>query len=149
ALVAVMELGVSGATIPRVLPRGLRPAVPGRVERVADRPRCIVDIAYVPQRLERVVTQLRRSTKGRLYVVVGARGDHTPEERRAASGGGRTGRGALSTPPTCRSAWSAWPPSCAARPRAASTSSSAHAATAPPRSVGRSAARPQVPTSSS
>lgn len=91
ALVAVMELGVSGATIPRVLPRGLRPAVPGRVERVADRPRCIVDIASVPQRLERVVTQLRRSTRGRLYVVVGARGDHTPEERRAI---GRAAAGA-------------------------------------------------------
>lgn len=83
ALVATMETGVSGATIARMLPRGMRPVVPGRVERVLDRPRCIVDIAHSPARLARALVPLRRTTRRDLVVVVGARASDPPEVRRA------------------------------------------------------------------
>jgi UDP-N-acetylmuramoyl-L-alanyl-D-glutamate--2,6-diaminopimelate ligase len=83
ALTAVMETGISGGTIARVLPQGLRPVVPGRVERVADRPRCIVDIAHNPARLSRALVPLRRSSKGRVVVVVAARASDDTATRRA------------------------------------------------------------------
>lgn len=83
ALAAVMETGVAGTTIARVLPQGLRPVVPGRIERVADRPRCIVDIAHNPARLERALLPLRRSTRGNLTVVVAARASDDAVTRRA------------------------------------------------------------------
>jgi UDP-N-acetylmuramoyl-L-alanyl-D-glutamate--2,6-diaminopimelate ligase len=65
-----------------LLPKGLRPVVPGRAERVADRPRAVVDIAHNPTRLGRVLESLRTTTKGRLTVVVGARPGDSPEVRR-------------------------------------------------------------------
>lgn len=83
ALVAVMETGVSGQMIARVLPKGMRPVVPGRVERVADHPRCVVDMSHNPFRLSRALVPLRRTTRGRLIVVVAARATDPPEQRRA------------------------------------------------------------------
>lgn len=82
-LAAVMETGVSGTTIARLLPHGLRPVVPGRIERVADRPRVVVDIAHNPARLSRALLPLRRTTKGRLVVVVAARATDDDETRAA------------------------------------------------------------------
>lgn len=83
ALVAVMETGTPGSTIARVLPKGLRPVVPGRVERISDQPRCIVDIAHNPARLARVLQPLRRTTRGKLVVVVSARPGDSVQVRRA------------------------------------------------------------------
>lgn len=83
ALAAVMETGTSGSTLARVLPHGLRPVVPGRVERVSDHPRVIVDIAHNPARLSRALAPLRRTTKGKLVVVVSARSSDDLETRRA------------------------------------------------------------------
>lgn len=83
ALTAIMETGTSGGTIARLLPHGLRPVVPGRVERVADHPRCVVDIAHNPARLTRALIPLRKTTKGKLVVVVGARGSDTVQTRHA------------------------------------------------------------------
>jgi UDP-N-acetylmuramoyl-L-alanyl-D-glutamate--2,6-diaminopimelate ligase len=82
ALVAVMETGVGGSTIARVLPHGMRPVVPGRVQRVADHPRCVVDVSHNPFRLARVLDPLRRTTRGKLVVVVGARAGDSPQTRR-------------------------------------------------------------------
>lgn len=83
ALVAVMESGTPGATIARVLPKGLRPVVPGRVERVSDHPRCIVDVAHNPARLARVLQPLRKTTRGKLVAVVSARPGDSVQMRRA------------------------------------------------------------------
>lgn len=82
ALVTLLESGVSTATLVQALPHGLRPVVPGRMERVADHPRCIVDIAHTPARLERALKPLRRSTKGELIVVIAARATDSPQDRR-------------------------------------------------------------------
>lgn len=83
ALAAVMETGVTGSTIARLLPHGLRPVVPGRIERVSDHPRVVVDIAHNPARLSRALLPLRRTTKGRLVVVVAARASDDVETRSA------------------------------------------------------------------
>ncbi|MFV0254402.1 MAG: glutamate ligase domain-containing protein [Beutenbergiaceae bacterium] len=82
ALVMVMEAGASIATLARALPQGLRPVVPGRMERVANHPRCIVDISHTPARLARALEPLRRTTKKDLVVVVAARVDDSPQTRR-------------------------------------------------------------------
>jgi len=82
ALVAVLETGITGSMIGRVLPKGMRPVVPGRIERVADHPRCVVDISHNPFRLRRALVPLRHTTRGRLVVVVAARGTDTPQTRR-------------------------------------------------------------------
>ncbi|WP_156251192.1 glutamate ligase domain-containing protein [Pseudactinotalea terrae] len=82
-LVAVMETGISGGTIASVLPHGLRPVVPGRIERVADHPRCIVDIAHNPARLARALLPLRRSSRGKVIVVVAARAADDAATRQA------------------------------------------------------------------
>lgn len=82
ALVAVLETGVTGSMIARVLPKGMRPVVPGRIERVADHPRCVVDVSHNPFRLVRALDPLRRTTRGRLIAVVAARGTDAPELRR-------------------------------------------------------------------
>lgn len=83
ALAAAMETGVGGTTIAKLLPHGLRPVVPGRIEAVADHPRVVVDIAHNPARLHRALVQLRRTTKGMLTAVVAARGADDLATRRA------------------------------------------------------------------
>jgi UDP-N-acetylmuramoyl-L-alanyl-D-glutamate--2,6-diaminopimelate ligase len=60
------------------------PAVPGRVQKVADRPLVVVDYAHTPDALEKVLQALRPVAKergGRLAVVFGAGGDRDPTKR--------------------------------------------------------------------
>ena len=60
------------------------PAVPGRVQKVAERPLVIVDYAHTPDALEKVLQALRpvaRERRGRLAVVFGAGGDRDPTKR--------------------------------------------------------------------
>ena len=60
------------------------PAVPGRVQKVADRPLVIVDYAHTPDALEKVLQALRpvaKERRGRLAVVFGAGGDRDPTKR--------------------------------------------------------------------
>jgi UDP-N-acetylmuramoyl-L-alanyl-D-glutamate--2,6-diaminopimelate ligase len=60
------------------------PPVPGRMERVGERPLVIVDYAHTPDALEKVLGALRpvaSARGGRLAVVFGAGGDRDPTKR--------------------------------------------------------------------
>ena len=60
------------------------PAVPGRMERVADEPLVVVDYAHTPDALEKVLTALRPIAEergGKLAIVFGAGGDRDPTKR--------------------------------------------------------------------
>src|SRR5207248_8923713 len=84
-------LGVLGCLLARGMPfadavRLLAelPAVPGRMERVGERPLVIVDYAHTPDALEKVLAALRplaAERGGGLAVVFGAGGDRDPAKR--------------------------------------------------------------------
>jgi UDP-N-acetylmuramoyl-L-alanyl-D-glutamate--2,6-diaminopimelate ligase len=84
-------LGVLGCLIVYGVPfqDGVRllerlPAVPGRMERVADAPLVIVDYAHTPDAIEKVLAALRplaAERGGRLAIVFGAGGDRDPTKR--------------------------------------------------------------------
>src|SRR6185503_11393725 len=60
------------------------PPVPGRMERIAERPFVVVDYAHTPDALEKVLGALRPvalARGGRLAVVFGAGGDRDPTKR--------------------------------------------------------------------
>jgi UDP-N-acetylmuramoyl-L-alanyl-D-glutamate--2,6-diaminopimelate ligase len=60
------------------------PPVPGRMEKIAERPLVVVDYAHTPDALEKVLETLRpvaRERGGKLVVVFGAGGDRDPTKR--------------------------------------------------------------------
>ena len=59
------------------------PGIPGRLERIDCRQdfSVVIDIASTPAALENVLRALRRSTRGRLWVVFGAAGARDPARR--------------------------------------------------------------------
>ncbi len=75
-----LELGVSLAGVVERLVAA--PQVPGRMERIADRP-CVVlrDYAHTPDALARALETLRPLTAGRLIVVFGCGGDRDRGKR--------------------------------------------------------------------
>jgi UDP-N-acetylmuramoyl-L-alanyl-D-glutamate--2,6-diaminopimelate ligase len=57
------------------------PQVPGRLDRIGERPAVLRDYAHTPDALERALTALRPFVPGRLIVVFGAGGDRDPGKR--------------------------------------------------------------------
>lgn len=53
----------------------------GRLEKVGDRPRVLVDFAHTPSALRRVLTELKSLAPGRLVCVFGAGGNRDPGKR--------------------------------------------------------------------
>jgi UDP-N-acetylmuramoyl-L-alanyl-D-glutamate--2,6-diaminopimelate ligase len=60
------------------------PAVPGRMQKIGDRPLVVIDYAHTPDALEKVLQALRpvaQSRRGRLLAMFGAGGDRDPAKR--------------------------------------------------------------------
>jgi UDP-N-acetylmuramoyl-L-alanyl-D-glutamate--2,6-diaminopimelate ligase len=57
------------------------PQVPGRLERLHERPVVLRDYSHTPDSLERALKAVRPFTPGRLFVVVGCGGDRDPGKR--------------------------------------------------------------------
>ncbi|MBV8030245.1 MAG: UDP-N-acetylmuramoyl-L-alanyl-D-glutamate--2,6-diaminopimelate ligase [Betaproteobacteria bacterium] len=60
------------------------PRVPGRMEKIGERPMVVVDYAHTPDALEKVLAALRPAAEqrgGKLVVVFGAGGDRDPAKR--------------------------------------------------------------------
>lgn len=87
AAAAAWSLGMSPAEIAERLTT--LPQVPGRLERLAERPAVYRDYAHTPDALERALHAVRGFTPGRLIVVFGCGGDRDrgkrPEMGRIAS----------------------------------------------------------------
>jgi UDP-N-acetylmuramoyl-L-alanyl-D-glutamate--2,6-diaminopimelate ligase len=79
AAAAALALGTPLATIASRL--GSMPQVPGRLDRLGERPAVLRDYAHTPDALERALTALRPFVPGRLIVVFGAGGDRDPGKR--------------------------------------------------------------------
>ncbi|MGE5640335.1 MAG: UDP-N-acetylmuramoyl-L-alanyl-D-glutamate--2,6-diaminopimelate ligase [Clostridia bacterium] len=60
------------------------PSVPGRMQKIGERPLVVVDYAHTPDALEKVLAELRPAAQergGKLAVVFGAGGDRDPAKR--------------------------------------------------------------------
>jgi UDP-N-acetylmuramyl-tripeptide synthetase len=78
----LLAYGISFADALRLIAE--LPSVPGRMERVGERPLVIVDYAHTPDALDQVLQTLRPVADergGRLAVVFGAGGDRDPAKR--------------------------------------------------------------------
>lgn len=82
ALAVVLALtGGLDTDLVRAASAELTGSVPGRMEVVGNRPRCVVDFAHNADAMTRAMRTLRQSTTGRLWVVFGATGDRDPSKR--------------------------------------------------------------------
>ena len=68
---------------PEDLPSDISPAVPGRMEVIATRPRVVVDFAHNTDAIIKAMEALRETTAGKLVVVTGAAGERDKGKRPA------------------------------------------------------------------
>lgn len=81
ALAAAFQFGIDLAGAVRAL--ASFPGVPGRMQIVTRRPvRGVVDFAHTPRALAKALETLKKTTQGRLIVVVGAAGERDPGKRK-------------------------------------------------------------------
>ncbi|MGO1509296.1 MAG: UDP-N-acetylmuramoyl-L-alanyl-D-glutamate--2,6-diaminopimelate ligase [Actinomycetaceae bacterium] len=83
AVAMVLRSGVDAATLAPALEAagGVSPAVPGRMEVLAEAPRVVVDFAHNTEALASVLAELRPTTTGRLWCVTGSAGDRDAVKR--------------------------------------------------------------------
>lgn len=83
AVLMLVEDGFELDAIAESIGRGMRPTLPGRMERVSgdDGPALFVDYGHSPDAFQKTLEALRRVTDGRLVFVFGADGDRDATKR--------------------------------------------------------------------
>ncbi|WP_234946119.1 Mur ligase family protein [Agrococcus sp. Marseille-P2731] len=83
AILMLVEDGFEIEGVAEAIDRGMRPTLPGRVERVSgdEGPAVFVDYGHSPDAFEQTLVALRRVTRGRLIMVFGADGDRDATKR--------------------------------------------------------------------
>ena len=83
AILMLVEDGFEIEAIAEAIDRGMRPTLPGRIERVSgdEGPAVFVDYGHSPDAFEQTLTALRRVTDGRLIMMFGADGDRDATKR--------------------------------------------------------------------
>ncbi|HIY67241.1 MAG TPA: UDP-N-acetylmuramoyl-L-alanyl-D-glutamate--2,6-diaminopimelate ligase [Candidatus Agrococcus pullicola] len=84
AILMLVEEGFDIDAITEALDRGIRDAIPGRLERVSGEsgPRVFVDYGHSPDAFEQSLKGLRAVAPGRLVMIFGADGDRDATKRR-------------------------------------------------------------------
>nr|WP_241429236.1 UDP-N-acetylmuramoyl-L-alanyl-D-glutamate--2,6-diaminopimelate ligase [Agrococcus sp. ARC_14] len=83
AILMLVEDGFEIEAIAESIDRGMRPTLPGRIERVSGEtgPAVFVDYGHSPDAFEQTLIALRRVTEGRLLMLFGADGDRDATKR--------------------------------------------------------------------
>ena len=83
AILMLVEDGFEIEAIAEAIDRGMRPTLPGRIERVSGDggPAVFVDYGHSPDAFEQTLIALRRVTAGRLFMLFGADGDRDATKR--------------------------------------------------------------------
>lgn len=83
AILMLVEDGFEIDAITEAIDRGIRNAIPGRLERVSgdEGPRVFVDYGHSPDAFDQTLQALRHVTEGRLIMVFGADGDRDKTKR--------------------------------------------------------------------
>ncbi|WP_021011638.1 Mur ligase family protein [Agrococcus pavilionensis] len=83
AILMLVEDGFEMDAIAEVIDRGMRPTLPGRIERVSgeEGPAVFLDYGHSPDAFVQTLEALRRVTEGRLVMLFGADGDRDATKR--------------------------------------------------------------------
>lgn len=81
AIAMIAANGIDLAQLQSVLDAGVTAVVPGRMETLAHHPRVIVDFAHNEDALDKALSSLADTTRGKLIVVTGAAGDRDRGKR--------------------------------------------------------------------
>lgn len=84
ALAAAHHFGMPWSTLREKISHF--PGIPGRMQCIWPNPRVIVDFAHTPPSVEHVLKTLRKTTQGRLIIVLGSAGGNRDPRKRAPLG---------------------------------------------------------------